>query len=83
MDTNGDQFVSVMETIAYFDAHDLESFRQAGAYLKNADLNLGKFYFLELYEPRLQSINHIYSDGRMSVLEFFISFPDLESILDA
>ena len=45
MDTNGDQFVSVMETIAYFDAHDLESFRQAGAYLKNADLNLGKFYF--------------------------------------
>lgn len=62
MDTNGDQFVSVMETIAYFDAHDLESFRQAGAYLKNADLNL---------------------DGRMSILEFFISFPDLESILDA
>ena len=44
MDTNGDQFVSVMETIAYFDAHDLESFRQAGTYLKNADLNLGKFY---------------------------------------
>ena len=44
MDTNGDQFVSVMETIAYFDAHDLESFRQAGTYLKNADLNLGKFF---------------------------------------
>lgn len=42
MDTNGDQFVSVMETIAYFDAHDIESFRQAGAYLKNADLNLGR-----------------------------------------
>ena len=52
MDTNGDQFVSVMETIAYFDAHDLESFRQAGAYLKNADLNLGKYcFFIELYEP--------------------------------
>ena len=42
MDTNGDQFVSVMETIAYFDAHDIESFRQAGTYLKNADLNLGR-----------------------------------------
>ena len=48
MDTNGDQFVSVMETIAYFDAHDLESFRQAGAYLKNADLNLGKYCFCRI-----------------------------------
>ena len=84
MDTNNDQFVSVIETINYFDAHDIESFRQAGAYLKQADLNLGlkrKFENFWKFSKTKTCENNKILDGRMSVLEFFISFPDLEKIL--
>merc|ERR1712131_145754 len=61
IDTNKDQFISVMEVINYFCAHDMEHFKKAGEYVKGSDLNL---------------------DGKVSVLEFFLSFHDLDSLLE-
>ena len=34
IDTNKDQFISVMEVINYFCAHDMEHFKKAGEYVK-------------------------------------------------
>ena len=79
-----DQFISVMEVINYFCAHDMEHFKKAGEFVKGpgSKRRTWLFSFSSSESVELRKGSDLNLDGKVSVLEFFLSFPDLESLLE-
>ena len=61
----------------------MEHFKKAGEFLKGLGSKRRKFFHPEICDSQDPwTGGDINLDGKMSVLEFFLSFPDLESLLE-